>query len=107
MQAHCEDLRSEIDSPALADQVAEDWRAAALPAATRAVLAYAEKLTLTPSEMGPEDVTELRDVGLTDEDIHDVVQIASYFNYINRIAAATGVPPEAEMQPWPRRNGEW
>jgi len=107
VQAHRDDLRSEVDTPALADQVAADWRAATLPAATRTALAYAEKLTLTPSEMGPEDVTGLRDAGFTDEDIHDVVQIASYFNYINRVADATGVPPEPEMQPWPREDGTW
>ena len=107
MQAHRDDLRSEIDTPALADRVADDWRAAPLPTATRAVLAFAEKLTLTPSEMTPGDVAGLREAGLTDEDIHDVVQITSYFNSLNRSADATGLPPEPEMQPWPRENGVW
>lgn len=87
--------------------MAADWRNAALPPTTRAVLAFAEKLTLEPAAMTPDDVVSLSEAGLTEEDIHDVIQIASYFNYINRVADATGVPPEPEMEPWPRANGSW
>lgn len=37
------------------------------------------------------DLTPLRDQGLTDEDIFDVVQIVGYFNYTNRRANGLGV----------------
>ena len=33
--------------------------------------------------------------------------IAAYFNYINRIADALGVPPEDFMETWPREEGRW
>jgi len=105
VQAHLHDLRSEIEDQPLADQLEADWRTADLPSSTRAALEFADKLTRTPSRMTRADVERLRAAGFTDEDIHDVTQIAAYFNYINRIADALGVPPEPEMRGWPREDG--
>ncbi len=106
MQAHLNDLRAEVDDN-VADQVAEDWRQADLPEATRAVLAFAEQLTVKPNTMTQDNVRDLRAAGFTDADIHDITQITAYFNYINRIADALGVPPEKMMKPWPREDGDW
>lgn len=53
--------------------------------------------------MSRSDVEGLRRAGFPDEDIHDIVQIVSFFNYINRVADALGIPPEPEMKPWERR----
>jgi len=86
---------------------AQDWRTADLEPAIEAVLAYAEKITVQPQALTQTDIEQLRSFGFTDEDIHDIVQIAAYFNYINRIADALGVPPEDFMTPWPRPNGNW
>lgn len=71
------------------------------------MLAFAEKLTQTPAQMSQNDIRGLRQSGFSDEDIHDIVQIAAYFNYINRIADGLGLPPEDFMQPWPREDGDW
>ena len=91
----------------MADQVDEDWRSADLPPHTRVALEFAEKLTLSPRKMTRDDVKVLRKVGFTDEDIHDITQITAYFNYINRVAEGLGVPPEEEMKPWDREDGDW
>lgn len=40
------------------------------------------------------DLLPLREVGLDDTQILEVVQICGYFNYINRVAHALGVPKE-------------
>lgn len=64
------------------------------------MLAFAVKLTRQPSSMGQADVVELRACGFSDRAIHDVVQIAAYFNYINRVAQGLGVEPEPDMKPW-------
>ena len=37
--------------------------------------------------------------GLYRYDIHDIVQVTAYFNYINRIADGLGVDLEPEMEP--------
>jgi alkylhydroperoxidase family enzyme len=44
------------------------------------------------------DVEALRRHDLSDAEIHDVVQVVSYFNYINRVADALGVDPEDFMR---------
>ena len=59
-----------------------------------ALLAYAEKLTLTPTAIAPDDVQHLRDVGLDDRAIHDACAIVAYFAFANRIADGLGVDLE-------------
>ncbi len=68
----------------------------ALDQTQRALLAYAEKLTRSASACTRDDIAGLRAVGATDAEIHATVQVAAYFNYINRIAAALGVDPEPD-----------
>jgi len=66
----------------------------------RALCAYAEKLTLAPTQMGEADIARLRVAGLDDVAIHDATQIIGFFNYINRVADALGVEPERFVRPW-------
>ncbi len=68
------------------------------------MLDYCAKLTVRPWEMQVDDVQQLREAGFDDGDVLDVVQIASFFNYINRVADALGVEPEDFMRPWPWKN---
>jgi uncharacterized protein YciW len=71
---------------------------------------FAELLTRTPSAVRPQDLNTLRVHGLTDRDILDVVEVVSYFNYINRVADALGVDPESDMRKafelWQRQAAE-
>jgi uncharacterized peroxidase-related enzyme len=69
--------------------------------ATRNVLDFAVKLTLTPGKMTGADVETLRRDGLEDRAILDVVQVVAYFNYVNRVADGLGVDLEPEMPPGP------
>ncbi len=78
----------------MVDRFAADWRAAGLDAATEAILAFAEKLTRRPADVGAADIDRLRTAGLDDRAVNDAVQVCAYFNYINRIAEGLGVAPE-------------
>ncbi|MGB1288075.1 MAG: hypothetical protein ACPG7F_16175 [Aggregatilineales bacterium] len=80
--------------------IVHDWRIASLSDVDSALCAYAEKLTLHPTQMTEADVITLRDTGLDDRAIHDATQVISYFNYINRVADALGVEPETFIRPW-------
>lgn len=72
-----------------------DWRSAPLDDADRAILAYAEKLTLHPAQMTREDARALAQAaGLDDRGILQVTLIASFFNYVTRVADALGVGRE-------------
>lgn len=43
----------------------------------------------------------LREAGANDLEIHATVQVAAYFNYINRVADALGVDLDPGMPPHP------
>ena len=70
----------------------------ALTPAQRALLAYAEQVTVRLRTCRREDVDALRTAGATDEEIHATVQVAAYFNYINRVVDALGVDLEPEWR---------
>ena len=42
----------------------------------------------------------LRAADWSDRAIHDAVQIAAYFNYINRVADGLGIEPEPDLSHW-------
>ena len=65
------------------------------------MLDFAAKLTRTPARMEAADVETLRGHGYDDRTIHDIVQVAAYFNYINRIADGLGVDLKPGMPPAP------
>lgn len=103
MEHHGAGLRRVLTSEgvATADQDAlihslSEWPHEALrvSARERALLRYADKLTLTPSRVTPEDVAALREVGLDDRAIHDACAIVAYFAFVNRIADGLGVELE-------------
>jgi alkylhydroperoxidase family enzyme len=63
--------------------------------AERALLAYADVLTLTPQAVTRADVEALRAAGYDDRAIHDACAIVGYFAFVNRIADGLGVQLEA------------
>lgn len=83
-----------------------DFRVARFSDRQRILCVFAEKLTLRPQSMQPEDLETLRGAGLSDKEVLDAVQVVFYFNYINRIAEGLGVDPEPEMEAEWRRQQE-
>jgi alkylhydroperoxidase family enzyme len=47
-------------------------------------------LTLSPGDIGPDDVMPLRAAGVSDAAIEDAIYVCAYFNMIDRIADALG-----------------
>jgi uncharacterized peroxidase-related enzyme len=62
-----------------------------LDPADRAMLDFAVRLTRSPASMCPADVEDLRGHGFDDRAVLQITLIASWFNYINRVADALGV----------------
>jgi len=58
------------------------------------MLGYVEKLTRNPVSIWRDDMEALRKVGFDDTAILQITLIASFFNYINRVADALGVGRE-------------
>jgi len=76
-----------------------DFRAAEIDEPTKTMLEYCVALTVQPSAMNESWIGRLREQGFGDDAIHDITQVAAYFNYINRIADGLGVEPEDFMKP--------
>jgi uncharacterized peroxidase-related enzyme len=75
----------------LAEGVKQDYTKLDLPAAERAMLDYAVKLTATPATVGAEEVEALRSHGLDDRDILDIIYVVCLYNFNDRMADATGI----------------
>jgi uncharacterized peroxidase-related enzyme len=100
--AHGHALAEALDDRVLADYIATNWRHAGLDDRRRAICEYAEKVTARPSELAESDLHDLRAVGLTDEEIWDVAEIAAMYNFTNRMALAIGQQPNEEYSRWGR-----
>jgi uncharacterized protein YciW len=71
--------------------IASDFRRAELDGKDKAMLEYAEKITLRPSEVDERDVKKLKQTGWNETEILDIAAVTSYRNFITRIADALGV----------------
>ncbi len=61
-----------------------------------AIVAASVALSSTPSTFGPQHVAALRDQGLDDLAISDVIHGAAFFNWANRLMLSLGVPKARE-----------
>jgi uncharacterized peroxidase-related enzyme len=72
----------------------QDYRTAPISEQDRVMLDYVVKLTKDATRCSPADHEALRAVGFDDRGILQITLIASWFNYINRVADALGVGRE-------------
>ena len=75
----------------LIEALREDYRTAPITEQERVMLDYVVKLTKDATKCSPKDHEALRAVGFDDRGILQITLIASWFNYINRVADALGV----------------
>ena len=75
----------------LVEALQMDYQSAAISEQDRTMLDYVVKLTKDATKVTPDDHAKLRAVGFDDRGILQITLIASWFNYINRVADALGV----------------
>jgi len=68
-----------------------DYREAPISDEDKVMLDYVVKLTRDATQCSPEDHKKLRTAGFDDRGILQITLIASWFNYINRVADSLGV----------------
>lgn len=73
------------------DQLEKDYTQAPITAQERVMLDYVVKLTKDATRVWKDDIEGLRGAGFDDRGILQITLIASWFNYINRVADALGV----------------
>ena len=88
-----DDTKADAIEAAMRSRRPED----ALAGHSLALMRYAEKLTLSPTDMVEADVASLRAEGLDDGQILEANQIICYFNYVNRSINGLGVTTEGDI----------
>jgi uncharacterized peroxidase-related enzyme len=79
----------------LVDALRRDYRTAPITDQDRTMLDYVVQLTRDATRIWPEHHDRLRQAGFDDRGILQITLIASWFNYINRVADALGVGRDA------------
>ena len=72
----------------------EDYKTAPISEQDRVMLDFVVQVTKDATRISPADHERLRAVGFDDQGILQITLIASWFNYINRVADALGVGRE-------------
>jgi uncharacterized peroxidase-related enzyme len=76
---------------ALVEALRTDWRTAPITDAERVMIEYVVQLTEDATGISLAHHERLRSAGFDDRGILQITLIASWFNYINRVADALGV----------------
>ena len=75
----------------MVEALERDYTTAPITDQERVMLDYVVQVTRDATRIGPQDHERLRAAGFDDRGILQITLIASWFNYINRVADALGV----------------
>ena len=93
LTAHGAAVRQLSGDPILGEMLVMNWRAAALDARQKAMLQFAETMTIDSASIEEHHRDALRQVGFSERDIWDIAATASLYNMTNRMASATDMRP--------------
>jgi uncharacterized peroxidase-related enzyme len=94
IESHAEFLRRVTLDEKMVAALADDYKTAPITEQERVMLDYVVQLTRDATRISPKDHERLRAVGFEDKGILQITLLASWFNYINRVADALGVGRE-------------
>ena len=97
MAAHCKFLRDACDDESTMRAVAADPSGANLDATDRAVMDFATQVARDASSVTAADVQRLRDNGLGDPEIVDVVLAAAARAFFTKVLDALGVQADVQL----------
>jgi uncharacterized peroxidase-related enzyme len=75
----------------MVEALEDNYQTANISEQERVMLDYVVQITRDATRISPKDHERLRAVGFDDKGILQITLIASWFNYINRVADALGV----------------
>ena len=96
LSAHGAAVRELSGNPILGEQLVMNYRTAELDARQRAMLDFTAILTSASYTVEEAHRQSLRDVGFSDRDIWDIINVAAFFNMTNRVASGTAMVPNDE-----------
>jgi uncharacterized peroxidase-related enzyme len=94
IESHAEFLRRVTLDKELVEALEKDYTTAPITPQERVMVDYVVKLTKDATKCWKDDIEGLRTAGFDDRGILQITLIASWFNYINRVADSLGVGRE-------------
>jgi uncharacterized peroxidase-related enzyme len=94
---HIYKLGVHIGDHGRAQRLAVNYRTVSLSRQERAIADYSAKLTEQPGRMEEADMQALRDAGLSEARIYNVVEMAAAFNFTNRMSSGFGMRPDDDF----------
>lgn len=91
-------LRRATKDDELTKAILKDYKTAPLSEKELAMLDYAAQLTVDATKITPQTHENLRSHGFDDTAILQITLIASWFNYINRVADSLGIGRQSEFE---------
>lgn len=102
MLAHGALLRKNIFSLEQLVAIIKDFRNAGLTADEVAMMSFAQKVVTNANQVKNKDLVELRKYGLAEEEILDVILVATARSFFSKTLDAIGAQPDAiysELEP--------
>jgi uncharacterized peroxidase-related enzyme len=96
LAAHCKFLRDDVGDEVTMQAIAADPTLATLDTRDRAVMEFAALVAGDASSVTQQDVDRLKDQGLSDADVADIVFAAAARSFFTKVLDALGV--QADMQ---------
>ncbi len=81
----------------LAEAILKDYKTAPISEKELAMLDFAAQSTVDATKITPKTHENLRSLGFDDTAILQITLIASWFNYINRVADSLGIGRQNEL----------
>ncbi len=99
MFAHGALLRKNFFSADQLAAIVRDFRNAGLPPEEVAMMSFAQKVTTQAHQVSEHDIDELREHGLSDEEVLDVVLASAARNFFSKtLDAVSAIPDEAYLE---------
>lgn len=96
--AHGKVLRDKFFAPGALAQIADDHHTAGLDPIDVAVMDFADRVAEAPTRITAEDIDALRDVGLSDQDIFDVVLATAARCFFSTVLDAVGAEADPQFR---------
>lgn len=94
---HIDSLGKVIDDKGMAQRICLNYREEDLSPRETALCDLAIKITRDAHTVEPGDFDALREIGLTDQEILEAVEVAALINATNRVCISLGVPIDMEF----------
>lgn len=94
---HTRALGEALDDAVRARRIALDHHHVRLSKRERLLADVAEKLTTSPASVGAPELDQLRQAGFSEPAALEVLELAAFFNYVNRLTLALNIVPDREF----------